>query len=367
MKLRPYSRYFLGLTRLFATVVKGLYYKLKALASLLVNYSIYYFRRTLLGQTDQQARKMDDATYAHYLKDINARKELNELSSEETLAAQQAVSAAFTGGPLTNDNLHVNSLWIGTTLSNIELLTLQSFIKQGHKFHLWTYDKLLTKLPEGVIIEDANEILPRESIFRYNHVNKYGHGKGSVSGFSDIFRYKLLYEKGGWWIDMDVTCFKALNTTAPYFFRKHHDLDLVGNVMKCPPKSELMLSCYEEASREVNENNTDWHKPIAILNKYVFKNGLQQYIFPFISNVDDWANIVDYVVGGKPVPDAYYFIHWMNEEWRSRGINKNDFRYRSVLGQLMLEAGLIKRPWLPGAYFFNDLKHLVLLRVYYYS
>ena len=65
MKLRPYSRYFLGLTRLFATVVKSLYYKLKALASLLVNYSIYYFRRTLLGQTDQQARKMDDATYAH--------------------------------------------------------------------------------------------------------------------------------------------------------------------------------------------------------------------------------------------------------------------------------------------------------------
>ncbi len=336
------------------------------MVSLAANYSVYYMRRGV-GQTDQQARKLNDAEYAKFLENELHRKQLTEQLANENKEPAELDAAIFKAGPLSEDNVHVNSLWIGKTLSSIELLTLYSFVKQGHVFHLWTYEPLTNTLPEGVVIEDANDILPRESIFRYNHVNKYGHGKGSVSGFSDIFRYKLLYEKGGWWIDMDVTCFKPLNIAVPYFFRKHHDLDLVGNVMKCPPKSDLMLACFEEAQAEVNENNTDWHKPIAILNKYVFKNGLQRYIFAYVSNVDDWAHIVGYVVGRNEVPTAYYFIHWMNEEWRSRGIDKNDFRYRSVLGQLMIDAGLIKKPSLPGAYLLNDLKHLVVLRVYYYS
>lgn len=357
--LRPYSRYFLGLTRLARSWVARLF----ALGALAVNYFIYYLRRIVLRQTDQQARKLSDADYAAYLEKERKRHEVSAPQPD----SQKPDPSIFIAGPLTEENKHINGLWIGNKLSNIELLTISSFIKQGHSFHLWTYEKLLNQLPPEVIIEDANEILPRESIFRYNHVNKYGHGKGSVSGFSDIFRYKLLYEKGGWWVDMDVTCFKPLNISVPYFFRKHHDLELVGNVMKAPPHSPLMLACFEEAQREVNENNTDWHKPIAILNKYVFKNQLQQYIYSHISNVDDWAHIVGFVVGRNQVPPDYYFIHWMNEEWRSRGIDKNDFRYRSVLGSLMIEAGLIKKPLLPGAYFINDLKHLVALRVYYYS
>ena len=141
----------------------------------------------------------------------------------------------------------------------------------------------------------------------------------------------------------------------------------VGNVMKAPVHSKLMLACYTEAAAEVNENNTDWHKPIEILNKYVFENNLQQYVYPYISNHDDWNRIVGYVVGNDPIPEQYYFIHWMNEEWRSRDIDKNDFRYRSVLGQQMLEFGLLPKPVTGAAYFFNDLKHLVFLRIYYYS
>ncbi len=362
MKFFPVSRYALVLVRVCRHFFSRLVVIIWSNTRLVINYTIYFFRRIFLLQTDRQARRLSEAEYELYLTGKNQKQ------NETAAALSEKISDhIFIEGTLTADNLHVNGLWIGNTLSKIELLTLHSFIKQGHIFHLWTYEKLLNDLPEGVVIEDANEILPRETVFRYNNINKYGHGKGSVSGFSDIFRYKLLYDKGGWWTDMDVTCLKPLNFSVPYFFRKHHHLELVGNVMKAPVHSKLMLACYTEAAAEVNENNTDWHKPIEILNKYVFENNLQQYVYPYISNHDDWNRIVGYVVGNDPIPEQYYFIHWMNEEWRSRDIDKNDFRYRSVLGQQMLEFGLLPKPVTCAAYFFNDLKHLVFLRIYYYS
>lgn len=363
MKLFPFGRYFRVLKRFSHRFFVRLVHLLWRLTSLAANYAIYYFRRIVLLQSDQQARKLNDEQY----KSLQERRKMKRGDFAPLITSNEKNTSAFAEGELTADNIHVNSLWIGSQLSKIELLTLQSFVDNGHIFHLWAYDKIENELPEGVIVEDANEIIPREKIFRYKYFNKYGHGKGSVSGFSDIFRYKLLYEKGGWWIDMDVTCLKPLNVTAPYFFRKHHDLELVGNVMKCPPKSQLMLSCYQEASSEVDENNTDWHKPIEILNKYVFANHLQRYVFQHVSNVDVWSEIVGFVIGNQPIPDNYYFIHWMNEEWRSRDIDKNDFRFKSVLGEIMIQSGLLQKPVSRAAFFINDLWHLVCLRIYYYS
>jgi hypothetical protein len=341
-------------------VAMGLFYFVKSLASLSVNYSIYYFRRLVLRQSDQQARKMNDAAYKAYVE-----RQLNPSKGGNTVVPD--MGCIFIKGELTEDNKHVHSLWVGNKLSKLEILTLQSFVDCGHVFHLWTYEPLLNDLPDGVIMEEANRIIPQDKVFRYKNVNKYGHGKGSVSGFSDIFRYKLLYEMGGWWTDMDVTCIKALNVADPYFFRKHHDLELVGNVMKCPAKSPLMLACYEEATKEVDETNTDWHKPIAILNKHVFGNNLQQYIRGHVSNVDVWHELVPFVIGSKAIPANYYFIHWMNEEWRSREIDKNAFRFRSVLGDKMINAGLLQKPVSGLSFLLNDLWHVVFLRVYYYA
>ena len=99
------------------------------------------------------------------------------------------------------DNEIVHMLWIGDTLSAMEQLTVQSFLQCGYRVYLWTYSPDLFA-PAGVVRKDANEIIPEEKIFTYNHYNKFGHGKKSYSGFSDIFRYKLLYEHGGIWSDM---------------------------------------------------------------------------------------------------------------------------------------------------------------------
>ncbi len=102
----------------------------------------------------------------------------------------------------------IQSLWIGSALSTMERLSLTSFVAAGHNVHLYTYDDV-AGVPEGVELRDANAILPRSRIFRYAEHD-------TVSGFSNFFRYKLLLERGGWWVDTDVVCL----TSSPAKYRR---------------------------------------------------------------------------------------------------------------------------------------------------
>src|SRR5688500_8391522 len=156
-----------------------------------------------------------------------------------------------------DDNRIVHGLWIGDQLSKLEQLTLRSFARHGHEFHLWVYTTLRTPLPQGVIVRDANTVLPITSVFRkLNADPDTGVGRGSVSLFSDLFRYKLLYEHGGYWADLDVTCLKPLDFCEPYVFRDHR-VGVVGNIMKCPQGSRLMHDTYQQ-SRTIADEHTEW-------------------------------------------------------------------------------------------------------------
>ena len=215
----------------------------------------------------------------------------------------------------------IHALWIGNQLSFVEMLTLKSFLKHGYTFNLWLYNPLVSEIPDDVRVRDASEIIPRHDVFKYKYKNQFGHGKGSYAGFSDIFRYKLLYEHGGWWTDMDVTCLKPLDFNTEYVFRTHHDLPLVGNIMKVPKGAPVMKACYEEAVSRINETNRDWHLPIEILAKHVDKYGLNQFIKGF-TNPDSWDLIRKMLRSNQEIPDNWYLIHWVNEEWRRNRISK---------------------------------------------
>ena len=235
-----------------------------------------------------------------------------------------------------DDNKVVHGLWIGSELSSIELLTITSFINNGHEFNLWVYDEITTPLPDGVKLQMASAIIPEDQVFSYKNKNQFGHGKGSFAGFSDIFRYKLLFDKGGWWVDMDVCCLKPFHFKGQYLFRKHHLLPAVGNIMKCPKGSAVMKACYEEAIATVQAENTDWHKPITILNKYIEQFKLEDNIRS-ISNTDNWSDIVP-LLNAKDIslPD-WHAIHWANENWRARDIKKTVFVRNSAISKLLIE------------------------------
>ncbi|HQI64611.1 MAG TPA: glycosyltransferase [Bacteroidales bacterium] len=260
----------------------------------------------------------------------------------------------------------VHALWIGNQLSPLEILTIESFLQCGHSFVLWTYDKIITPLTKQLIQRDAGLIISREQVFAYRNKNQFGHGKGSYAGFSDIFRYKVLYEYGGWWADMDITCLKPLDFKAPYVFRTHHDLKVVGNIMKCPPKSELMKRCYERAIVEVDADNRDWNKPIQILNDVIEELGLQQYIVE-MSNRDSWNDVRKMIAGKKEIPEEWFVIHWVNEEWRRNMINKNYTGRNSALNDLHKRYGVPLQKLPLKARFINRLKLSFTLAVVKYA
>jgi 4-hydroxybenzoate polyprenyltransferase len=239
---------------------------------------------------------------------------------------------------LTPDNLIVHGLWTGNELSILELLTINSFIRNGHEFHLWVYENI-KNLPEKVVLRDANLIIQKGDII----IRKYndpvtGVGKGSVGApFSDIFRYKLLYEYGGWWVDMDVTCLKPLQFNEPYFFRSHLLLDVIGNVMKCPKRSELMLRTFIEAKENCDENTLDWLLPNKILNKHIKELDLLQFRKNDISNRDEWPETKKYIRRLIKIPDKWYFIHWSNEEWRMNRLDRNHLRLKNTTLGFLIE------------------------------
>lgn len=259
----------------------------------------------------------------------------------------------------------VHGLWISGELSPIEMLTVHSYTSLGYEFVLWTYGSTdAYKLPQNASVRDAAEIIPRDKVFSYKHKNQFGHGKGSYAGFSDIFRYKLLYEFGGWWTDMDITCLQRLDFQSDYVFRrsKAEQGDVVGNLMHVPPKSPLMESCFQKAFATIDAENKDWMAPIRILNEGIIEYNLMPNIYVF-TNDDSWPIVSRLLIGKGPVSPDWKAIHWMNEEFRRIGLPKNKYLKDSFLGVLLAKNKL----GVPFSNFSEGIKYRWKVSRFYYG
>src|SRR5690348_8763587 len=101
-----------------------------------------------------------------------------------------------------NENT-VRTFWHGDQLSIYEELCLASFVRHEHEVEIYSYNDL--NVPAGVRLCDANSILPESDLLHCMH----GPGKWDIPTFSDLFRYALLFQKGGIWIDTDVLCHQS--------------------------------------------------------------------------------------------------------------------------------------------------------------
>jgi len=238
-----------------------------------------------------------------------------------------------------SDN-RIHLLWIGNHLSLLEKVCLASFIGQGYTCWLWAYDPgLADQVMDQVVLRNAGEIIPPDQVFRYSQGNEFGHGKGSYAGFSDLFRYKVLFEYGGWWSDMDVICLKPLPEGKPYVFRKHDVLPVVGNLMKVPPRSPLMQACYQRTRHLVHSENRDWLLPIRILNEEIERLGLLAFRQNF-TNPDRWEYVRFFRLHRSTIPGHWKAFHWMNEEWRARHLSKEEVYAGSLLHQLCIQFNI---------------------------
>ena len=133
------------------------------------------------------------------------------------------------------------SFWAGPSLSPYEHLCLSSFIDRGHAFDLYTFDADLA-VPAGVQLRDAAAILDQSEYFVYEN----GPGRGSPSAFANLFRYKLLQDKGGWWVDTDVVCLADDIPAYQEFFARQDELVNVA-VLCFEAGHPLMKLCFQHA------------------------------------------------------------------------------------------------------------------------
>ncbi len=195
---------------------------------------------------------------------------------------------------------------------------MQSFVRCGHEFHLYSYDPF-PRLPAGVVGRDAREILPAERVFR----NRRGEGKGSFAGFSDLFRYTMLHDLGGWWVDMDVFCLRPFDFTAPYVLGAE-DKPVATGVIKAPRGCQLMRQAIRDAE-QIPPSHVRWNELGNVFVQAVVDLRLMHYVLPettFSPLV--WHEIPGFARGEKsfaPSPNSYA-VHLYHEMWRRNRIDK---------------------------------------------
>jgi hypothetical protein len=123
------------------------------------------------------------------------------------------------------------ALWIGPCLGGVERACLRSAVRHGHPVSLYCYDEP-EGVPDGVELRDAASVLPRDSIVR--------HRSGSVSLFSNWFRYELQRRDAGIWIDCDAYLLAPLASRDGYLVGEFEPGRVNPGVLRLPPESPVL-------------------------------------------------------------------------------------------------------------------------------
>jgi len=208
----------------------------------------------------------------------------------------------------------------------MEQLSIASFLQNGHEYHLYVYDEL-KNVPATTVLKDANEILPASRIFQYKH-------QASYAGFANFFRYKLLLERGGWWVDTDVVCLKVFDFPEAHVYASEVDKDhevINSGIIKAPAGSSVMAYAWEVCQSK-DPGQLMWGETgPRLITQAVKKFSLERYQKPYWFfcplEYTEWQRVLEPDADGLIHEDAYA-IHLWNEKWRAAGQDKN-VRYAS--------------------------------------
>jgi hypothetical protein len=126
------------------------------------------------------------------------------------------------------------SFWYQGALTGFEYLCIKSFLDYGHEFFLYTYDdELLT--PPGCVVRTAHEFFDEDAVFFYSK-----NAEKKVSAFSNMFRYRMIYETGLCWVDTDVLCLSENFPMPSYMFARQDSEFYNGAILRLPVGHEAM-------------------------------------------------------------------------------------------------------------------------------
>jgi len=139
----------------------------------------------------------------------------------------------------------VRSFWLGDRLPPLVRACLGSFVRMGHRVELHSYQSL--DVPDGVTLADAARILPAGALAPF---------RGHIAAFADLFRYQLLHERGGWWVDTDVYCLTATLPAVERAWAPEANGRINNAILKFPagdPDCGRLLRLARERATEPNQ------------------------------------------------------------------------------------------------------------------
>jgi hypothetical protein len=220
----------------------------------------------------------------------------------------------------------VHGLWVEGMLTAMEQLSISSFLVNGFDYDLYTYGPVLN-VPAGAVIKDAREILPESRIFRYEQAA--GAGAGSLAGFSNLFRYRLLLLKGGTWADLDVVCLRPLNETVSYLLpselRPGGFEAPASCLLRYPPASPLARYCWEAASCKQSDKLAWGEIGPELVAQAIKRYELEAYVSPYpaFCPIHYWqAEHLTRVPPPKLDPTTVC-VHLWHEIWRRQRWDKD--------------------------------------------
>lgn len=213
------------------------------------------------------------------------------------------------------------TFWHGRALSLYERACLSSFVIRGFEVELWAYDDVA--VPAGVRRMDARAILPQSRLDGFVH---------GIAAFSDLFRYRLLARRGGWWIDTDVVCLRG-DIGFPTPFYAWQGADLVNNaVLRLRRGSPLARALVERAEAVLAAAEAPLHwgaiGPNLLTDLLRNRHGLHRARPAAVAYPIDWqdaAMVLDPAARdavAAAVGDAA-FLHLWNEILRREGVDKS--------------------------------------------
>jgi hypothetical protein len=139
------------------------------------------------------------------------------------------------------------SFWHGP-LSWLEVLSITSFLRNGHRVSVYSYDPI-EGLPAGAEWHDAAEVLPQSRLVFYK-------GRGTPGVFSDHFRYAALRAGLGIYADLDIYSVKPIEGPPDYLFAWERPGSVNGAVLHIPSDAPLLadlLTVFEQEKRPLFE------------------------------------------------------------------------------------------------------------------
>ena len=227
------------------------------------------------------------------------------------------------GVPDKNSADHIiQGLWIGAELSVMERLSIASFLANGHRFHLFVYSDV-KNIPAGTVVCDGEEVLPATSIFRYRD-------GGSYAGFSNFFRYELLWKFGGWWVDLDTICLRPFRFADDYVIGSEPVADggshPICGVLKTPSQSPLMEYLIQVCRGKDRETLRWGETGPRLVADGVKRLSLEEYVQASDAfcplGWNEWDQILD-PLASFSLETPSHAIHLWNEVWRRQGKDKS--------------------------------------------